>query len=58
MFDTMRTVLLDSVKALYHSKNIDLNLSRTLVKQELILCFKREDVRFNVRENTELFNFV
>ena len=54
----MRTTLLANVAALYQAKNIVFDLSRTLVKKELVSYLLKGDKRLNEKENTELFGHV
>jgi hypothetical protein len=58
VFGTMRTVLLNDVETLYRTKNLTLDLSRTIVKKELVKNLLCGDTRLNERENTELFMMV
>jgi hypothetical protein len=58
VFSTMRTVLLNDVKTLYRMKNLTLDLSRTIVKKELVNNLLCGDSRLNERDNFELFTMV
>ena len=58
VFDTMRTILLRDVKNLYRTKNLNLDLSRTIVKKELVNHLLCGDTRLNEQENKELFLIV
>jgi hypothetical protein len=58
VFTTMRTVLMNSLFALYRSQNIVLDLTRTLVKKQLADCLMNGDKRLNERDNIELFRIV
>jgi hypothetical protein len=53
-FTASRAVMLNEVMAIYHSKNIVLDLTRTLVKKDLVNCLLRGDVRLNYAENSRL----
>jgi hypothetical protein len=57
-FGTMRTILLHDVENLYRSKHLNLDLSRTIVKKELVQHLLCGDSRLNERENRELFLMV
>jgi RecA/RadA recombinase len=57
-FNNMRTTLLDEILALYNSKHIVLDLSRTIVKKEFVECLLRGDKRFSECENVKLFGIV
>jgi hypothetical protein len=57
-FSAQRAVLMDGITRLYHTKNIELDLTRTLVKKDLVHCLLRGDQRLNERENIELFEMV
>jgi hypothetical protein len=57
-FNNARVPLLEGIKHLYQTKNINLDLTRTLVKKELTSNMLRGDVRFDERLNTELFMMV
>jgi hypothetical protein len=58
VFGTMRIILLNDVKNLYRTKNLNLDLSRTIVKKELVNYLLCGDTRLNERENKELFLLV
>ena len=57
-FARPRVVLLDAVKEIYQTKNIQLDLSRTLVKKELVANLLKGDRRLNDMENASLFRVV
>jgi hypothetical protein len=57
-YAAMRIILLDKIQILYATKNIALDLRRTLVKKELVTSLLRGDARFNEGENTQLFMMV
>jgi hypothetical protein len=57
-FATMRVALLRDISALYRSKHIAHDLTRTIVKKELVNCLLKGDNRLNDRENIELFRIV
>jgi hypothetical protein len=57
-FNNMRTDMLNKVKALYQSKNIVLDLSRTIVKKQLVDCLLKGDKRLSECENVKLFAVV
>jgi hypothetical protein len=54
----MRTILLREVVALYQSKNIVLDLSRTIVKKELVESMLKGDKRLGDDDNVKLFTIV
>jgi hypothetical protein len=58
VFAVMRTVLITEIKNLYMTKNIDLDLRRTLVQKDLVNSLLRGDARFDEGENTQLFTTV
>ena len=58
VFATMRTVLLDNVIELYISKNITLDLTRTIVQKELVRSLLNGDPRLDERGNVKLFGLV
>jgi hypothetical protein len=57
-FTNMRTVFLEEIENLYRSKNITLDLTRTISKKELIHCLLRGDPKLSEKENIELFKIV
>jgi hypothetical protein len=57
-FNNMRTILLNEVKVLYQSKNIVLDLSRTIVKKELVEHMLKGDKRLSECDNAKLFIIV
>jgi hypothetical protein len=57
-FAQPRVLLLDEIKELYLAKNIRLDLSRTLIKKELVKNLLNGDQRFNDIENASLFRVV
>jgi hypothetical protein len=57
-FAQPRVAFLDAIHELYLAKNINLDLSRTLVKKELVNNLLRGDKRFNDVENANLFEAV
>jgi hypothetical protein len=58
VFENMRTTLLNKVMSLYRSRNIYWDMTRTIVKKELVQYLLRGDPRLNIRENVELFKLV
>jgi hypothetical protein len=58
VFNTKRVVLMNQIENLYRPRNMFLDLSRTLVKKQLINCLLRGDPNLNERENVELFEIV
>jgi hypothetical protein len=58
VFTTMRTTLLSSIKNLYETKNIKLDLRRTIVQKELVKIMLCGDKRLSERENVDLFGMV
>jgi hypothetical protein len=57
-FANMRIVLINKIMVLYMSKNIVLDLRRTLVQKELVNSLLKGDVRLSEGENTHLFMIV
>jgi hypothetical protein len=57
-FTQMRALLLEDINALYRGKNIHRDLSRILVKKELIGCLLKGDKRLSEGENIEMFGVV
>jgi hypothetical protein len=55
VFAVMRTVLVGRIMDLYMTKNIALDLRRTLVQKELVNSLLKGDARFDEGENTQLF---
>ena len=53
-FTASRAVMMNEVMEIYRSKNIVLDLTRTLVKKDLVNCLLRGDVRLNYAENSRL----
>jgi UTP-glucose-1-phosphate uridylyltransferase len=58
VFAAMRTVLINRITDLYMTKNIALDLRRTLVQKELVNALLKGDARFDEGENTQLFTTV
>jgi hypothetical protein len=58
VFDQMRIHLLERVSEIYQSKNITHDMTRTLVKKQLVNSLLTGDVRLGMGENIELFNAV
>jgi hypothetical protein len=58
VFNNMRIPLLDAVRALYLTKNIRRDMSRTIVQKELVHCLLHGDARLTERENVTLFVLV
>ena len=58
VFAPMRVALLDSVTALCQSKNIQHDMTRTLVQKELVNCLLNGDKRLSDDENVNLFRMV
>jgi hypothetical protein len=58
VFAPMRIILLANVTSLYQTKNITRDLTRTLVKKELVGCLLKGDIRLDIVENTKLFDYV
>jgi hypothetical protein len=58
VFAQPRIVLLNEASALYLSKNIVFDLSRTIVKRELVSYFLKGDKRLTEEENVRLFEMV
>jgi hypothetical protein len=54
----MRLKLLDDINALYGTKGIYRDLTRTIVQKELVKCILNGDDRLSEDENTELFRVV
>jgi hypothetical protein len=52
----MRAILLNDVKGLYPTKNVALDLRRTIVQNKLVSHLLSGDPRFNDQENDELFS--
>jgi hypothetical protein len=57
-FTNMRIILINKIMALYMSKNIVLDLRRTLNQKDLVNSLLKGDVRLNEGENTHLFMIV
>ena len=57
-FNPMCVLLLADVANLYLEKNIIRDMTRTIVKKELVSCLLKGDARFDHRENTRLFDIV
>jgi hypothetical protein len=58
VFATMHTTMLNWISDLYQSKNINLDLRRTIVQKELVKCMLHGDKRLSEGENVDLFRTV
>jgi hypothetical protein len=58
VFAVMRVILINSIMDLYMTKNIVLDLRRTLVQKELVNSLLKGDARLDEGENTQLFTTV
>jgi hypothetical protein len=58
VFNVMRIPMLDAVRALYLTKNIRRDMSRTIVQKELVQCLLHGDARLTEPENIVLFGLV
>jgi hypothetical protein len=57
-FSTMRINLVDEITSLYRRNGITLDLSRTIIKKELVNSLLKGDQRLNEVENSKLFIMV
>jgi hypothetical protein len=58
VFTPMRVTLLNDINAIYTTKGIHRDLTRTIVQKELVQCILNGDKRLSEGENTELFRVV
>jgi hypothetical protein len=58
VFAQPRIALLNEAMELYQTKNIIFDLTRTIVKKELVSYFLKGDKRLTEAENVRLFNMV
>ena len=54
----MHAILLANVAELYLEKNITRDMTRTIVKKELVSCLFKGDARLDYKENSILFDIV